>query len=59
MSWFRKIVKCDICKAKDRKKNMWDLHMNTSEGLHKITICKKCADTMEEIKESVGSWLEQ
>jgi ribosome-binding protein aMBF1 (putative translation factor) len=57
--WFRKVVKCELCKSKVRKKDTWKLHMNTSEGMHQLTVCKDCADTMEKIKENVGIWLEQ
>jgi ribosome-binding protein aMBF1 (putative translation factor) len=57
--WFRKVVKCDLCSAKVRKKDTWQLHMNTAEGPHKITVCNDCAKTMNQIKENVGTWLEQ
>lgn len=57
--WFRKVVKCGLCKTKVRKKDTWQLHMNTADGPHTITACKDCADTMNQIKENIGSWLEE
>ena len=57
--WFRKVVKCSLCKAKVRKKDTFQLHMNTADGPHQTTICNECAKIMEEIKGNVGTWLEQ
>jgi hypothetical protein len=57
--WFRKVVKCGLCKVKTRKKDTFQLNMNTAEGPHQITICKNCAETMEQIKGNVHTWLEQ
>jgi len=57
--WFRKVVKCGLCKVKVRKKDTWQLHMNTADGPHNITACKDCAETMNKIKENIGSWLEE
>lgn len=57
--WFRKVVQCGLCNAKTRKKDTWQLNMNTAEGPHKITICKTCAETMEELKGNMGLWLNQ
>ena len=57
--WFRKVVQCKLCKTKVRKKDTWQLRMNTAEGRHQITVCKECADTMENIKGNIGTWLDQ
>jgi hypothetical protein len=57
--WYRKVVKCALCSEKTRKKDTWELHMNTAEGPHTIIVCKTCADTMNEIKGNIGTWLEQ
>jgi ribosome-binding protein aMBF1 (putative translation factor) len=57
--WFRKVVKCGLCSSKVRKKDTWQLHMTTSEGSHQITVCNDCADTMNHIKDNVGTWLER
>jgi hypothetical protein len=57
--WFRKFVKCGLCSVKVRKKDTWEFHLNTSEGPHKITVCNDCANTMNQIKGNIGSWLDQ
>jgi hypothetical protein len=57
--WFRRVVKCGFCDNKVRKKDTWQLHMNTAEGPHQVTVCNDCAKTMSQIKENVGTWLEQ
>jgi hypothetical protein len=56
--WFRKVVQCGLCKVKIRKKDTWQLHMNTAEGPHKMTVCKDCAREMENLKGTIGTWLE-
>jgi hypothetical protein len=56
--WFRKVIKCGLCKSKVRKKDTWQLHMNTADGPHQVTICKDCTKTMEEIKGNIGTWLD-
>jgi hypothetical protein len=58
-SWFRKVVKCGLCKEKVRKKDTWQLNMKTAEGAHQVIVCNDCAKTMGEIKENIGTWLEQ
>jgi len=57
--WFRKVVKCKLCSSKVRKKDTWQLNMNTAEGHHEVTICNDCAKTMNEIKGEIGTWLEK
>jgi ribosome-binding protein aMBF1 (putative translation factor) len=57
--WFQKVVKCGLCSNKVRKKDTWQLNMNTAEGPHEITVCNDCATAMEQIKENVGIWLDQ
>lgn len=57
-SWFRKVIKCKFCSAKVRKKDTWQLNMNTQDGLHSVTICNDCAKTMSEMKGQMGTWLE-
>jgi hypothetical protein len=57
--WFRQVVKCNLCKTKTRKKDTWQLHMNTSEGHHAVTVCNDCADALREMKENIGTWLER
>ena len=57
--WFRKVIKCNLCKAKTRKKDTFQLHLKTAEGPHEISICNDCAKTMEQIKDNANLWLEQ
>ena len=56
--WFRKVVKCGMCKTKVRKKDTWQLHIKTADGPHAMTVCKECEATMNNIKENIGTWME-
>jgi hypothetical protein len=55
--WFQRSIKCSLCKSKMRKKDSWDLVVNTSEGPHKICVCADCMKTFEQLKEVIPEWL--
>jgi hypothetical protein len=45
-------MKCRSCARKVPEKKMWEVAMNTSEGKHSIKVCDKCAQLLEDIKDS-------
>ena len=48
----RKMIKCMTCKRKVPEKKIWKVEMNTSEGKHSMKVCDKCAQSLEDIKDS-------
>ena len=48
-----------MCSDEVSKKDTWQLHMNTAEGPHQVTICGECAKELDKIKEEAETWLEK
>jgi hypothetical protein len=57
MPLFSRKKNCNICGKKTNEKDLWELHMNTSDGIHKVVMCSECAKEFEEIKDNALEWL--
>ena len=51
--FFKPKVKCVFCEKLTKKKTAYTINMNTAEGVHKAHACPKCAETFDEIAQSV------
>jgi hypothetical protein len=54
--WIDKVIKkhtCFYCGAKIDKKDIFTVKLDTGEGPHNLSVCKPCAETLNDILKQV------
>lgn len=56
--WMDKLIKkntveCFFCNELTDKKKVYTITMDTAEGRHNVTACKKCADSFDTILKQI------